>query len=369
MRPTLWFAPLLLSIACGGSDPAPPPGPAAPAPPAGGPTGAKAPASGIDAPALAQRATGVFAPLPDYMARGEEARNEAMIDLGRQLYYDPRISLGQDLSCNSCHMLDKGGVDGEPTSPGHKGVRGERNSPTVYNAALHVAQFWDGREPDVEAQALGPVLNPVEMAMGSGADVVAKLNAVPGYVTAFEAVFAGQPDPITYENFGRAIGAFERGLVTPSPFDAFLNGDHTALSTQQMKGLQTYMEVGCTMCHNGVGVGGGAYFKLGLVKPYETEDVGRFKVTEAEADRFVFKVPSLRNVTRTGPYFHDGSVTGLDQAVKLMGTHQLGRELTDAQTGEIIAFLDALTGTPDAAYIAVPELPEAGPTFPAPEAG
>ena len=365
----LLLAPLLLAVACGGSDPAPSPaGSPGPAPKAA-PGPAQGPGSGIDAPALAQRAGGVFAPLPDYVTRGDEARSEPMIALGRMLYFDPRMSLSQDLSCNSCHLLDKGGVDGEPTSPGHEGVRGSRNSPTVYNAALHVAQFWDGREPDVEAQALGPVLNPVEMAMGSGDDVVAKLKAVPSYVAAFEAAFPDQPDPITFANFGRAIGAFERGLLTPSPFDAFLKGDHTAMSTQQMQGLQTYLEVGCTTCHNGAAVGGAAFFKLGLVKPYETADVGRFEVTGDEADRQVFKVPSLRNVTRTGPYFHDGSVTGLDQAVKLMGTHQLGRDLTDQQVGEIIAFLDALTGTPDPAYIAKPELPEAGPSFPAPEAG
>jgi cytochrome c peroxidase len=372
MRWSSLIVPLTHAIACGGAEPTPPPaGPPGLAPetaqgPGQGP--AHGPGSGIDAPALAERAGAVFAPLPDYVARGDEARSEPMIELGRMLYFDPRISLGQDLSCNSCHRLDKGGVDGEPTSPGHKGVRGGRNSPTVYNAALHVAQFWDGREPDVEAQALGPVLNPVEMAMGSEEDVVAKLKAVPGYVAAFEAAFPDQPDPISGANFGRAIGAFERGLLTPSPFDAFLKGDHTALSTQQMQGLQTYLEVGCTTCHNGAAVGGAAYFKLGLVKPYDTDDVGRFEVTKDEADRQVFKVPSLRNVTRTGPYFHDGSVTGLDQAVKLMGTHQLGRELTPGQVGEIIAFLDALTGTPDPAYITEPALPEAGPSFPAPDA-
>ena len=359
---------LSLTLAACGSDPAPQPAPA-PAPADKAKAAPGADASGIDAPALAKRAAGVFQPLPAYMPRGEEAMSQPKVDLGRMLYYDPRISLGQDISCNSCHLLDNFGVDGEPTSPGHKGVRGDRNSPTVYNAALHVAQFWDGREPDVEAQALGPVLNPVEMAMSSDADVVAKLEAIPGYVSAFEAAFPGEDDPVTYANFGAAIGAFERGLVTPSPFDRFLQGDHTALSTQQMKGLQTFMEVGCTTCHNGAAVGGGAYFKLGLVKPYETEDVGRFAVTQSEADKHVFKVPSLRNITKTGPYFHDGSVTGLDQAVKLMGTHQLGRELTDQQVSEIIAFLDALTGTPDPAWIAQPELPEAGPGFPAPDKG
>lgn len=328
--------------------------------------GAKAAASGIDAAALAEKANGIFKPLPDFMPKGEKP-DQALIDLGRQLYYDERISLGQDISCNSCHQLDKFGVDGEPTSPGHKGQRGGRNSPTTYNAALHIAQFWDGRAADVEAQALGPVLNPIEMAMGSEADVVAKLKAVPGYVDAFKAAFPGDADPITYAHFGDAVGAFERGLVTPSPFDKFLQGDHAALTTQQMKGLQTYMEVGCTTCHNGVAVGGAGYFKLGLVKPYETKDIGKMEVTGNEADKYVFKVPSLRNITKTGPYFHDGSIGSLDEAVKLMGTHQLGRDLTDTQVKEIIAFLDALTGTPDAAYTKRPELPEAGPSFPEPD--
>lgn len=352
---------LSLSVACDDSSK-----PAAPPPPA--PPPAEKP-PGIDAPALAERAKGMFKPLPDYVPRGEEPRDEARINLGRQLYYDDRISLGQDLSCNSCHQLDRFGVDGEPTSPGHKGQRGGRNSPTVYNAALHIAQFWDGRAADVEAQALGPVMNPIEMAMGTEKDVVAKLKAVPAYVDAFKAAFPADADPVTFNNFGAAIGAFERGLLTPSPFDRFLAGDSTALSTQQMEGLQTFMEVGCTTCHNGVAVGGGAYFKLGLVKPYETADLGRFEVTQNEADKMVFKVPSLRNITKTGPYFHDGSIGSLDDAVKLMGSHQLGRDLTDPQVKQIIAFLDSLTGEADSAYVAKPALPEAGPKFPAPDKG
>ncbi|MCB9676411.1 MAG: c-type cytochrome [Alphaproteobacteria bacterium] len=335
--------------------------------------GTEAPPAPEPAPKTAEKSSGdavkhaaLFAPLPEHMHRGE-VPPAAMIDLGRQLYYDARLSKNHDIACNSCHALDAWGVDNEPTSPGHKGVRGGRNSPTSYNAALHVAQFWDGRAADVEEQAKGPVLNPVEMAMPDGETVVGVLKTIPGYEAGFAAAFPGDADPITYDHVAAAIGAFERGLVTPAPFDAYLGGDADALTAQQKQGLDTFVETGCVTCHSGVALGGHMYQKLGLVKPYETADQGRFDLTQNEADRYMFKVPSLRNTAKTGPWFHDGSVATLDDAVRKMAWHQLGKELTDAQVADIVAFLDSLTGELPKAYIAKPELPPSGPKTPAPD--
>jgi cytochrome c peroxidase len=309
----------------------------------------------------------LFGVVPDHLHKGDMPRKE-LVDLGRMLYYENRISKNHDLSCNSCHMLDKYGVDNEATSPGHKGVRGDRNSPTSYLAAAHVAQFWDGREPDVEAQAKGPVLNSVEMAM-SGADQVEQvLRSIPGYQKAFKAAFPDDEKPISYDNFAIAVGAFERGLVTKnSPFDKYLGGELDAMSDEAKKGLDLFVSTGCTTCHSGPMLGGHMYQKLGLVHPYETEDEGRKKVTGNDADAMMFKVPSLRNVAMTGPYFHDGSVATLPQAVKLMAYHQLGKELKPAEINSIVAFLESLTGELPTDYIAKPELPPSGPKTPKPD--
>ncbi len=318
-------------------------------------------------PAIDPRAAALFKPLSARMDGENPAPSAERIALGRMLYYETRLSKNHDISCNSCHQLDRYGVDGEPTSPGHKGVRGGRNSPTSYNAALHIAQFWDGREPDVEAQAKGPILNPVEMAMPDPDTVVATLESIPGYVSAFQAAFPGEDAPITYDNMAKAIGAFERGLVTPSPFDAYLSGDVTALSSAQVEGMTLFLDIGCTTCHVGEGLGGSMYQKIGLMKPYQTDDVGRAEVTGSEADAYVFKVPSLRNITETAPYFHDGSIATIEEAVRVMADVQLGKTLTDAQVDQLVVFLDALTGTPDAQYIKPPALPPSGPSTPAPD--
>jgi cytochrome c peroxidase len=283
------------------------------------------------------------------------------------LYYDPRLSKNHDISCNSCHLLDAYGVDGQPTSPGHRGQRGDRNSPTVYNAAIHVAQFWDGREPDVEAQAKGPVLNPIEMAAPSADSVVALLASIPGYVEAFSAAFPDQAEALSYDNMARAIGVFERNLLTPGSFDAFMEGDLAALDPAALRGLETFLAVGCNSCHMGPAVGGSLYRKIGFIFPYETEDKGRENVTGEAIDRHVFKVPSLRNVARTGPYFHDGSISDLSEVVRLMGYHQLGLTLTGEQVSEIVSFLGALTGAIDTDYVAKPTLPASGPDTPAPD--
>lgn len=304
---------------------------------------------------VGETARKLFQPLPTEAT--VPGMTEARIDLGRALFFDTRLSADGDLACNSCHDLQKYGVDGKPTAEGHKGQKGNRNSPTVYHAALHSKQFWDGRAKDVEEQAKGPVLNPIEMAGGDAAAVESRLKAVPGYREMFAQAFPGQEQPVTFDNMAIALGAFERRLMTPSAFDRYLQGDAAALTPEQEKGLQTFVDVGCASCHSGVAVGGMTFQKLGLKKPFETKDEGRFAVTKRDADRFVFKVPSLRNIDRTGPYFHDGGVAALDEAVRLMAEHQLGKTLTGAQVQEILAFLGALTGEIPQEYVNRPTLP------------
>ncbi len=352
---------LLLALgACGSDTPAP-----APAPEAVAEKAAEAPEPA--APTVDEKHTAIFAALPSSMDReGGPARTEALVDLGRMLYYDTRLSSNQEQSCNTCHQLANFGVDSEPTSPGVKGERGGRNSPTSLNAAGHLAQFWDGREPDVEGQAKGPILNPGEMNMPDAETVEKLLKSIPGYREAFKAAFPEAEAPITYDNLALAIGAFERGLVTPSKWDAYLAGDATALTEAERKGADDFMAAGCTACHNGAYVGGQMYAKLGQVVPYETADVGRMEVTKNEADKHMFKVPSLRNIAKTGPYLHDGSVQTLDEMIVLMGKHQLGKDLDEATVASIKTFLEALTGELDEKYAAKPELPANGPKTPGP---
>jgi cytochrome c peroxidase len=314
-------------------------------------------AEGDGAAALASQARAIFGILPEEASSADNPVTDAKVKLGQLLYFDPRLSISGEISCNSCHGLDNFGVDGEPTSKGHEGQRGDRNAPTVFNAALHVAQFWDGRAADVEEQAKGPVLNPVEMAMPQPDVVEKRLREMPGYVALFKAAFPGESQPVSFDNMAKAIGAFERRLLTPSRFDLFQAGDTGALSAQEQKGLRTFIDVGCITCHNGATVGGQMFQKLGLVEPFETEDTGRYKLTGKESDKFVFKVPSLRNVTETGPYFHDGSVKELSQAVRLMGRHQLGKQLTDAQVADILSFFESLKGKADPRLVTRPSLP------------
>jgi len=308
-----------------------------------------------------------FQPLPKVMGTPEQTP-EARVELGRLLYHDPRLSKSHQVSCNSCHVLARWGVDNEPTSPGHKGQRGGRNSPTVFNAAGHFAQFWDGRAKDVEEQAKGPVLNPVEMAMPEAPVVEATLRSIPGYRPLFEKAFPGQAEPITFDNIAIAIGAFERTLVTPSRFDKYLAGDDTALTEEEKRGLVLFVQTGCTTCHAGAYLGGQMFQKAGLVKPWPNQkDQGRYEVTKNEADRMLFKVPSLRNVAKTAPYFHDGSVVSLEEAVKMMASHQLGRELSDADARTIVTFLESLTGEIPARLREAPTLPPSGPDTPKPD--
>jgi cytochrome c peroxidase len=293
----------------------------------------------------------------------------SQVELGRMLFFETRLSKNHDLSCNSCHGLDTYGVDNKPVSDGHKGQKGARNSPTVYNAAHHIAQFWDGRAATLEEQAQGPIVNPVEMAMPvDGKRVEATLSSIPEYVKRFAEAFPGEKKAVSLANAGRALAAFERKLVTPSRFDKFLAGDASALTEQERRGLEAFVVTGCTACHNGTAVGGTSFQKFGLIEEFpDVKDTGRFEVTKNEEDRFKFRVPTLRNVEKTGPYFHDGSVSELGTAVRLMAKHQLGRTLTDAEAEDIVAFLKSLTGELPQSTIAAPALPPSTPRTPKPD--
>lgn len=307
-------------------------------------------------------------PLPKRIDMGEEPPSQELIDLGRMLYYDARLSKNHDLSCNSCHDLQNYGVDNKPQSPGHRQQLGARNSPTVYNAAGRHVQFWDGRAANVEEQALGPILNPVEMAMPDEQRVIETLASIPEYVELFKKAFPGEENPLTFKNVGIAIGAFERGLTTPSRWDDFLAGNDDALTDEEKQGFLKFVEVGCTTCHMGTYAGGTLFQKLGLVRPWPKDtDLGRYEVTKNEADKFMFSVPTLRNIEKTAPYFHDGSVETLEEAVRLMAHHQLGKDLKEEEVASIVTFLKTLTGKIPEEYIAKPELPPSTDKTPKPD--
>lgn len=336
---------------------------------------AQAPAPTAQAPAVQDKTVQIdkarlamFGQLPEAFLPTGATLSDDHVQLGRMLYYDTRLSKNHDLSCNSCHDLQAYGVDGEKFSKGHKGQLGDRNSPTVYNAAGRHLQFWDGRAADVEEQATGPILNPVEMAMPDEARVVATLESIPAYVEMFKKSFPGEAQPITLKNVGVVIGAFERKLVTPSRWDEFLAGKEDSLTDQEKAGFNAFVDAGCVTCHTGPLVGGVMFQKLGLVKPWPNDkDQGRFDVTKNENDRMVFSVPTLRNVEKTAPYFHDASATTLDEAVTMMARHQFGKELTREETASIVAWLKTLTGTIPAEYIVKPELPASTDKTPKPE--
>lgn len=300
--------------------------------------------------ALMQTAQQIFKPIPQTPPElpGNRA-TPAKLALGTQLYFDPRLSASHTISCNSCHVIGLGGVDGGETSIGHKWQRGGRNSPTVLNAVFNVAQFWDGRAADLEAQAGGPMVNPVEMA-SKPEQVLAQLTAIPGYVKAFAEAFPGETQPVSLLNAQKAIAVFEATLITPNaPFDTYLRGDASALSSAQKGGLDLFVNKGCVQCHNGINVGGASYAPFGVVEKPGADllppgDKGRFEVTKTASDAYVFKSPSLRNVALTAPYFHSGRAWDLRQAVAVMGASQLGARLTDAETDAIVQFLHSLTG-------------------------
>ena len=329
---------------------------------------------------LHQIASGLFAPLPEQMDHPDFELTGEQVELGKMLWYDTRLSLSGGFSCNSCHNLATYGVDNLPTSLGHGWAVGPRNSPTALNAALHDTQFWDGRAADVEEQAQGPILNPIEMGMPSAEFAVDRISSIPTYVELFETAFPGADTPLTYTNIANAIASFERTLTTPDRFDAYLRGDTDALSDLEQRGLQVFINTGCAGCHNGAALGGNSLQRFGVVEAYWEAtrefvtvdsptmpmDVGRFAVTHDEADLYSFKVPGLRNITRTYPYFHDGSVWSLEDATQIMARVQLGRELAADDLEAIMAFYESLEGDiPDYA-LQLPVLPASTETTPRP---
>ena len=286
-----------------------------------------------------------FQPLPADFFGGLDAPRSEMINLGERLFRDPKLSVSGKISCNSCHDLESNGADKLAFSLGHDGHPVGRNSPTVFNAAGQISQFWDGRAHNVEEQALGPILAAGEMAMPSGDAVVKVLKNDHTYVADFKAAFPDQEDPITFHNVGYAIGAFERTLTKPSRWDKFLIGDDNALGDVEKQGVSTFVELGCSGCHSGALLGGSALMKLGAVSPWPNQtDQGKFGLTKDESDKMVFKVAPLRYATETAPYFHDASAPDLKTAIKLMGRHQLGKEVNDTQASEIEAWLSSTSG-------------------------
>ncbi len=270
--------------------------------------------------------------------------NLAQVELGKKLYFDPRLSISGFISCNSCHNLSMGGTDNLKTSIGHKWAQGPINAPTVLNSSLNLAQFWDGRAKDLKEQAGGPIANPGEMASNHTL-AVEVLQSIPGYVREFQLVFGS--DKIDIDKVTQAIAEFEKTLVTPnSRFDQWLLGKKDALTEEELAGYELFKSSGCTSCHNGPAVGGNSFQKMGVVEPYKTSNKaeGLAAVTGKDADRFKFKVPTLRNVELTYPYFHDGEAETLTEAVDVMGRLQLGKKFTKEENAQIVAFLKTLTG-------------------------
>jgi cytochrome c peroxidase len=280
---------------------------------------------------------------------GSESDTAERIALGKRLYFERGMSINKSQSCNDCHLLTEGGagVDVGPTSKGAMGTFGKRNSPTVINAGFQAAQRWDGRAGDLVEQAKDPILNPVEMAMRTAEEVVEHFRKVEGYRDVFRHAFPGDADPITYDHVAEAIAAFERTLVAPGRLDRLLDGQKNAITGQEKRGLTKFIQYHCVECHTGATVGGQLYKIIGQRHPYANkDDLGRYEITKKEEDRYVFKVPMLRNVTRTPPYFHDGQVRTLEEAVVKMGWLQLDHRLTSDDIADLIAFLRTLEGNP-----------------------
>lgn len=321
---------------------------------------------------LQEKVAQYFQPIPSVVpAVKDNAITRPKIDLGRALFFDPRLSASGVFSCNFCHNVGTGGDDNLETSIGHGWQKGGRNAPTVFNAVLNVAQFWDGRAEDLKAQAKGPVQAGVEMA-NTPAQVVTTLKSMPAYVTWFKDAFPGEADPVTFDNMAKAIEAFEATLITPaSPFDQFLEGNENALNAEQKAGLELFVDKGCASCHSGVNVGGQDYFPFGVVEKPGADvlppgDEGRFAVTKTADDEYVFRAAPLRNIALTAPYFHSGKVWDLKQAVAIMGSAQLGTELTEDEVTKITAFLGSLTG--EMPRVEYPVLPPETDTTPRPSA-
>lgn len=320
--------------------------------------------------ALLQQAQALFKPIPYGVPtlKGNVV-TPARSDLGRILFFDPRLSKSGTVSCFLCHHLGSGGDDNVPASFGHKWQKGPRNSPTVFNSVFNAAQFWDGRAEDLKAQAKGPIQNPIEMASDREI-VLSVLKSMPEYVQRFKEAFPDDTEPLTFDNVAMALEAFEATLITPdSRFDLLLKGDTNALRSKEIQGLQLFINKGCVACHNGVNLGGQAYFPFGLAQAPDAnirpkDDLGRFTVTNLESDNYVFRAAPLRNIALTAPYFHSGQVWNLKDAVKIMGSSQLGATLIEEEAEAITEFLHTLTGK--IPVIQVPALPVETPQTPQP---
>lgn len=308
-------------------------------------------ASASASAAASQDPAAIFAVLPDRMPGAEEDTPE-LVELGRELYFETALSGDGSMSCNTCHRIDEelAGTDYQRTSKGVRGNMGPRNSPTTLNAGYQMGQFWDARAKDLQEQAGGPPLNPIEMAMPDSAAAEQAVRAVPHYREAFAAVFPGEAQPVTFENTMRAIAAFERTLRTPARLDAYLEGDHGALTGAEVRGMQTYVDVGCGTCHRGALLGGDRMMKMGQLHPYHWSD-------DEGAGGGLFKVAQLRNVTMTPPYFHDGQAETIAEAVERMAWLQLGREL---ESDELLDILRFLTATADVERTVEDSWPEEG---------
>jgi cytochrome c peroxidase len=312
---------------------------------------------------FAEKHVAAFSPLPTVYAGRFSTPTPAEMDLGRQFFYDKRFSKNHDVSCNSCHPLLDYGMDNRGVSLGHVGQTGTRNAPSVYNAAGHGFQFWDGRAEDVEAQAPMPVMDPFEMAM-SEERLLATLRSIPEYAAALKRLYPEDRDPVSIKNFGKVIGAFERGLVTPSRWDDFLAGAPGALTPKEKAGFMMFRHLDCVSCHEGRLIGGGHFEALGQVLPWPNQtDKGR---NPPGSQTPMFKVASLRNVAKTAPYFHDASAEDLPQAVRLMAAHQLGLQVTDEQVDLVVTWLGTLTGDLPLHHIYQPDLPESTAATPKP---
>jgi len=328
-------------------------------------------AAPLHADELRDQANAIFKPLPSTIpATKDNPITKEKIELGKALFFEPRLSASGVFSCNSCHNLATGGDDNLETSIGHGWQKGPRNAPTVFNAVFNEAQFWDGRAADLKAQAKGPIQAGVEMA-NTPKQVAATLESMPPYVAWFKTAFPDDKEPVSFDNMAKAIEAFEATLLTPARFDKFLNGDDEALSAEERKGLTLFMGKGCAGCHNGINVGGNGYYPFGVIEKPGAEvlpqgDKGRFAVTKTADDQYVFRAAPLRNVAVTAPYFHSGKVWDLRQAVAIMSSAQLGTELQTDEIDAIVAFLHTLTG--DVPRIEVPVLPPETATTPRPTA-
>ncbi|HEY6074158.1 MAG TPA: cytochrome-c peroxidase [Anaerolineales bacterium] len=327
-------------------------------------------ATAAHAQELMRRAQTVFKPIPKAPpAMERNPITPEKVELGKMLYFDPRLSASALISCNTCHNVGMGGHDFQETSTGHGWQKGPRNAPTVLNSVFNLAQFWDGRAPDLKEQAKGPVQASVEM-NNTPEGAMKTIESMPGYVEMFKRAFPGEKDPLSFENMAKAIEVFEATLLTPdSRFDKYLKGDANALTAAEMDGLKLFMDKGCGGCHGGMNMGGTGYFPFGVVERPKEEitagDVGRFKVTGSKADEYVFKAPSLRNIVLTPPYFHSGKVWGLKDAVTIMASAQLGISLTKVETEKIMAFLGSTTG--DQPKVMYPVLPASTDTTPKPK--